>query len=90
MATSFEQLDARLSSMERLLTEIKTTSKNSIEEESDDATTEEAEKILILGRKRIYAIQKNFTIKQQGRRLIFSRKELLTYVNRNIKNRKEK
>jgi hypothetical protein len=80
MVTSLEHLDARLSSMEKILTEIKG--------ENDDATMEEAERILILGRKRIYAIQEKFTIKKQGRRLIFSRKELLDYFNSNIKNRK--
>ena len=88
MPTAFEQIDARLSFMEKVLTKITTISKASIAEENDEVTTEEAEKILVLGRKRIYEIQKNFTVKKQGKRLIFSKKELIAYFNKNIKTAK--
>jgi len=86
---SFELIDARLSSMEKILTEIKVNPKPEEINGSDDATMEEAEKILILRRERIYAIQKQFTVKKQGKRLLFSKKELWAYRNSNIKNRKE-
>jgi hypothetical protein len=89
MVKSFESIDARLSSMEKLLTDIRTDLKPNNDHNDDDATTEEAIKILHLNRERIYAIQKKFTIKKQGRRLIFSRKELIEYSNRNIRYRTE-
>jgi hypothetical protein len=54
---------------------------NSLEAIEDIITIEDAEKILHIKREAIYAIKKNFTVRKPGKRLLFSRKELLAYVN---------
>lgn len=54
---------------------------NLLDAVEDIITIEDAEKILHIKREAIYAIKNNFTVRKPGKRLLFSRKELLAYVN---------
>ena len=75
--------DTRLTHIEQLLVDIKTSTKLSAEKPEDDFIRfKEAAKILHLKDDRLYAIHKKyFKARKPGKHLLFSKKELLAYIN---------